>query len=283
MAVDLASRFPIEVVSADSRMAYRWMDVGTAKPDAHTLVRVPHHLVDVVDPDEPFPVVEWVAQARRAIRRIAARKRQPLLVGGTGLYFRALCDGLDVPPVPPDQELRAQLEARATRDGWQAVHGMLREVDPVSAARIEGRNVRRVIRAIEVTGATGRPFSDWQRRTPPPFASRWVGLDLPVHEHDQVIARRVKEQFDAGLVAEVRRLRERGFGAQLAPLQGLAYREAGQVIDGEIDVVEAATRYAAATRQYARRQRSWFRPDARIQWVDPGNASVDAVLAHFSG
>ena len=282
LAIDLAARAPIEIISADSRMVYRWMDIGTAKPDTATLRAVPHHLVDVVDPDEPFPVVEWVAQARRAIRRITARGRQPLIVGGTGLYFRALCDGLDIPPVPPDDVLRTDLEARAARDGWQAVHALLCEVDPVSATRIEGRNVRRVIRAIEVTRATGRPFSDWQRRTDPPFATRWAGLDLPVPILDAVIARRVREQFDAGLAAEVQRLRDRGFGATLPPLQGLAYREAAQLLDGEATRQEAIARYAASTRQYARRQRSWFRPDARIRWFDPRATAADEVLAHFA-
>ena len=282
LAIDLAARAPIEIVSADSRMVYRWMDIGTAKPDHATLRAVPHHLVDVVDPDEPFPVVAWVVLARRAIRRIAARGRQPLIVGGTGLYFRALMDGLDIPPVPPDDALRIELDALAARDGWQAVHALLREVDPVSAARIEGRNVRRVIRAIEVTRATGRPFSDWQRRTDPPFAARWAGLDMPVPNLDAAIARRVQEQFDAGLATEVQQLRDRGFGSTLPALQGLAYREARQLLDGEVTREEAVARYEASTRRYARRQRSWFRPDARIRWFDPRVTAASEVLAHFS-
>jgi tRNA dimethylallyltransferase len=281
LAIELAARAPIEVVSADSRMIYRWLDIGTAKPDGATLQRVPHHVVDVVDPDEPFTVVDWVALARRAIRRITARGRQPLIVGGTGLYFRALCDGLDIPPVAPNDRLRAELESLASRDGWQALQSILREVDPLSATRIEGRNVRRVIRAIEVSRATGRPFSDWQRRSEPPFAARWVGLDLPVPLADAVVAKRVQEQFDAGLVAEVQGLRDRGFAPSLAPLQGLAYREAAQLLDGEVSPEEAVRRYAASTRHYARRQRSWFRPDARIRWFDARTANVDDVLAHF--
>jgi tRNA dimethylallyltransferase len=242
---------------------------------------VPHHVVDVVDPDEPFTVVDWVGLAQRAIRRITARGRQPLIVGGTGLYFRALCDGLDIPPVAPNDRLRAELESLASRDGWQALQSILREVDPLSATRIEGRNVRRVIRAIEVSRATGRPFSDWQRRSEPPFAARWVGLDLPVPLADAVVAKRVQEQFDAGLVAEVQGLRDRGFAPSLAPLQGLAYREAAQLLDGEVSPEEAVRRYAASTRHYARRQRSWFRPDARIRWFDARTANVDDVLAHF--
>ena len=230
---------PIEIISADSRMVYRGMDIGTAKPDALTLRGVPHHLVDVVDPDEPFSVVDWVALARSAIHRIVARGHQPLIVGGTGLYFRALCDGLDIPPVPANQPLRAALEAQRAADGWQAVHALLAEIDPVSAGRIDGRNVRRVIRAIEVTRATGRPFSDWQRRTRPGFASRWVGFDLPTADLDIEIARRARAQFDAGLVAEVARLRSRGFPPNLAPLQGLAYREAAEVLDGKFSTEEA--------------------------------------------
>ena len=157
LALEVAALAPVEIISADSRMVYRWMDVGTAKPDAAALVRAPHHLIDVVDPDEPFPVVEWVARARDAIRRIAARGRQPLIVGGTGLYLRALCDGLEIPPVPPNEALRAELEALASSEGWEALHRTLQEVDPDGAARIDGRNVRRVVRAIEVTHVTGKP------------------------------------------------------------------------------------------------------------------------------
>lgn len=281
LALEVAALAPVEIISADSRMVYRWMDVGTAKPDAAALVRAPHHLIDVVDPDEPFPVVEWVARARDAIRRIAARGRQPLIVGGTGLYFRALCDGLEIPPVPPNEALRAELEALASSEGWEALHRTLQEVDPDGAARIDGRNVRRVVRAIEVTHVTGKPFSAWQTRSAPPFATRWLGLDLPVAELDTVIERRVREQFDAGLVAEVQRLRDRGFGRSLPPLTGLAYREAAQLLDGVVGPSEAIALYAASTRQYARRQRSWFRPDARIRWLDARLANAADALAHF--
>jgi tRNA dimethylallyltransferase len=202
-------------------------------------------------------------------------------VGGTGLYLRALCDGLEIPPVLPDRAMRASLEALAQNDGWQSVFSILAEADPLSAQRIEGRNVRRVIRAIEVTRATGRPFSEWQGRSEPPFATRWVGLDVPVPVLNAMISRRVREQFDGGLVAEVAKLRRRGFAPNLPPLQGLAYREAAQVLDGEVHADEAVIRYASSTRHYARRQRSWFRPNKRIRWVDPRQASVDDVLGHF--
>ncbi len=282
LAVELARIAPVEIISADSRMVYRWMDVGTAKPDEATRRFAAHHLVDVVDPDEAFPVVEWVARAKGAIRRVTARGKQPLLVGGTGLYLRALCDGLDFPPVAPDAPYRASLEARAARDGWQSLLADLQEVDPASAATIDPKNVRRVIRALEVWRATGRPFSSWQVRTPPPFDNRWAGLDLPVEVHDAQITERVAAQFEAGLLDEVASLRTRGFDPALAPLDGLAYREASQLLDGEVDRAEAIRRYAASTRQYARRQRSWFRPDQRIRWFDARDATAAGLLAHFT-
>ncbi|NBX48192.1 MAG: tRNA (adenosine(37)-N6)-dimethylallyltransferase MiaA [Chloroflexi bacterium] len=135
LSIAMANEAPIEVVSADSRMIYRWMDIGTAKPSVTERANVAHHLIDIADPDESFTVVDWVAQARAAIERIWARGRQPVVVGGTGLYFRALCDGLEIPPVPPDVGLRSVLEERAHREGWQALHAELESIDPVSASR----------------------------------------------------------------------------------------------------------------------------------------------------
>ena len=282
LSIAMANEAPIEVVSADSRMIYRWMDIGTAKPSATERSKVSHHLIDCADPDEPFTVVDWVARAGDAIERIWARGRQPLVVGGTGLYFRALCDGLEIPPVPPDEDLRSVLEERATREGWQALQADLRSIDPVSASRIEGRNVRRVIRAIEVTRATGRPFSAWQQRSTPPFEVSWAGLDLPRDVLDVTIDARASHQVEAGLRQEVHGLLDRGYSRTLPPMRGLAYREMVELIDGVTTPDEAVHRYQAVTRQYARRQQSWFRPDLRIRWFDPRTVDPREVVAHLA-
>ncbi len=282
VSIAMANEAPIEVVSADSRMIYRGMDIGTAKPSVSERARVAHHLIDIADPDEPFTVVDWVTRARAAMERIWARGRQPLIVGGTGLYFRALCDGLEIPPVPADEGLRSVLEERADREGWQALHAELQSMDPASASRIEGRNVRRVIRAIEVTKVTGRPFSAWQQRSAPPFEVAWAGLDLPRDVLDVTIDQRASGQVGAGLRHEVSGLLGRGYSRTLPPMRGLAYREMVDLIDGVTNLEEAIRRYQSVTRQYARRQKSWFRPDARIRWFDPRNLDPREVVAHLA-
>jgi tRNA dimethylallyltransferase len=278
LALALAERLPLEVVSADSRMVYRWMDVGTAKPSWDERQRVPHHLVDVVDPDEPYSTALFQQQALAAIARIHARGRRAALVGGTGLYVRAVCDGLQIPPVPPDEAFRTEMEARAARDGWQALRAELARVDLESAARIEARNVRRVIRALEVHRATGVPFSAWQQRRPPPFRTVFVGLDLPRETLYRRIDARVIEQVEAGLIEEVRLLAARGYDWSLTSMSGFGYREMGQYLRGEIDRQTAIERYQQATRHYARRQWTWFRPDRRIHWLDAASATPDQVM-----
>jgi tRNA dimethylallyltransferase len=278
LALALAERQPLEVVSADSRMVYRWMDVGTAKPSPDELRRVPHHLIDVVDPDEPYSVATYQAQALAAIARIHRRGRLPLLVGGTGLYVRAVCDGLQIPAVAPDPAFREALEQRAAREGSAVLQAELERVDPESAGRIDPKNVRRVIRALEVYRATGAPFSAWQRRDPPPFRTIFVGLNRPRPDLDAGIDARVHAQVDAGLVEEVRSLAARGYDSTLPSMGGFGYREIGQYLRGECDLATAIERYQQATRRYARRQLTWFRPDPRITWLDAGAATPEAVL-----
>jgi tRNA dimethylallyltransferase len=281
LSLALAGSVGAEVVSADSRMVYRWMDVGTAKPTAQERARVPHHLIDVVDPDEPYSVALYQQQALAAIERIHRRGRLPLLVGGTGLYVRAVCDGLRIPAVPPDEPYRRELEARAAREGWEALQAELARVDPASAARIDPRNVRRVIRALEVQRATGVPFSAWQARHPPPFRTVFVGLDLPRPVNYERIDRRVLEQVDAGLIDEVRSLVDRGYDSSLVSMSGFGYREVGEYLRGLRSRDEALARYQQATRNYARRQVTWFHPDGRIRWLDAAAATPEAVLAIF--
>jgi tRNA dimethylallyltransferase len=269
LALALAALLPVEVVSADSRMVYRWMDIGTAKPSPEERARVPHHLVDVADPDEVFTLAHFKRQALEAIGRIHRRGRLPLLTGGTGLYVRAVCDGLRIPAVEPDLQYRRDLEERAARDGWQVLQEALRAVDPQSAEQIEARNVRRVIRALEVHRATGVPFSAWQVRDPVPFETRYIGLDLPRDELNARIDARVLSQIEAGLLDEVRTLGERGYDSRYPSMAGFGYRELALHLRGELDRETATAGYQQATRQYARRQQTWFRADTRIRWFDP--------------
>ena len=279
LALALAERVPLEVVSADSRTVYRWMDIGTAKPTPEERHRVPHHLLDVVDPDEPYTLAVYQRQALAAIERIARRGRLPVLVGGAGLYVSAVCDGLSLPDVPPNPEFRAGLEALAAASGWQPLQEQLRQVDPESAARIEPRNVRRVIRALEVFHATGRKFSDWQ--TPAadwPIQATLIGLRLDRDTLNARIDARIQTWLSSGFVAEVRNLLERGYAPNLPSMSGLGYREIAAYLSGSLDAQAAQTQLQHATHQYAKRQMTWFGARAGITWFDAQSVSVDQVL-----
>jgi tRNA dimethylallyltransferase len=279
LALALAEHLPVEVVSADSRAVYRWMDIGTAKPSRDDRQRVPHHLLDVVDPDEPYTLALYQQQALAAIERIAARGRLPLLVGGAGLYVGAVCDGLAMPEVPPDLALRAQLEERAREAGWAALQSELARVDPDSARRIDPKNVRRVIRALEVTYATGRPFSSWQTPVAPPVDCVVLGLELPRPVLFERIDRRIDAWIDGGFVDEVRSLLARGYAPGLASMSGIGYREIAQFVQGTLGLDEAVAQFKQASRQYAKRQMTWFRRDQRIHWLDAANVTVEQALA----
>jgi tRNA dimethylallyltransferase len=279
LAMALADHLSLEVVSADSRAVYRWMDIGTAKPSPEERQRVPHHLIDVVDPDEPYSLALYQQQALAALARIEARGRRPLLVGGAGLYVSAVCDGLAMPDVPPDTAFRAAMEERARREGWQVLQTDLQHIDPASANRIDPKNVRRVIRALEVHHVTGKPFSAWQ--TPlaePPVECVLIGLNL---ERQTLFARldqRIDAWIEGGFVEEVRGLLERGYAPALPSMSGIGYREIAQVLRGEVDLPSAVAQVKHATHQYAKRQMTWFRRDPRIIWLDAATATPERLL-----
>jgi tRNA dimethylallyltransferase len=279
LAIGLADYLPIEVVSADSRAVYRWMDIGTAKPSPGQRQRVPHHLIDVVDPDEQYSLAVYQQQALAALGQIVDRGHTPLLVGGAGLYVSAVCDGLAMPDVPPDTTFRAAMEDRARVEGWQGLRADLERVDPESARRIDPKNVRRVIRALEVHHVTGKPFSAWQKPTPePPVECVLIGLNLERQTLFARLDRRVDEWIEAGFVDEVRGLLERGYSPALPSMSGIGYREIAQVLRGELDLPAAITRFKHATHQYAKRQMTWFRRDQRIVWLDAATAAPEQVL-----
>lgn len=294
LALALAERLrgerALEAVSADSRQIYRLMDIATAKPTPDERARLPHHLLDVVWPDESYTLAQYQADANTAIAAIAGRGALPLLVGGTGLYVRAVVDGLAIPAVAPAPELRAELEAEAAANGPEALHARLAALDPDSATRIGPRNARRLIRALEVTLLTGRPFSAQQGRRPTPYRPLLIGLNM---DRAALYARadaRIETMLAAGLVEETRALVARGYDWSLPAMSSLGYREIGASLRGELTLEAAAERFKLATHDYIRRQLTWFRSDARIHWLDaagvhrtplPTDALADAALAHI--
>jgi tRNA dimethylallyltransferase len=279
LALELADRLSIEVVSADSRTVYRGMDIGTAKPSLDERRRVPHHLIDVVDPDEAYSLALYQQHAMATIAGIVARGRLPLLVGGAGLYVSAVCEGLTLPEVAPDAGFRDALEERARVEGWQALLRDLEAVDPATAARIDPKNVRRVIRALEVFHATGRPFSAWQAPVEqPPCDCQILGLTLERRALDARLDRRIDAWVRGGFVDEVRGLLRRGYTSSLPSMSGLGYRDIAQFIQGELTLDAAVAQWKQATHQYARRQMTWFRRKPRIVWLDAATATVDQIL-----
>jgi tRNA dimethylallyltransferase len=289
----------VEIVSIDSMQVYRGMDVGTAKPTAAERAAVPHHLVDLVEPGEEFSVARFQAEARAAIAAIEARGRRALLAGGTGLYYQAIVDGFDLPG--EDRELRASLTARAEEPGGPAaLLAQLSELDPVAAARIAPGNTRRIVRALEVTLGTGKPFSSFG---PGVFASgddpeapgsarparlriAAVGVWLSREAVARRIEARIAAMVEGGLIDEVRRLAAAPGGLSRTAREGIGYKEVLDHLEGSVPTLEAALRRTAErTRQLARRQRMWFRRDRRIAWIGcDGNslAALPAVLATWN-
>lgn len=278
LSIELAEALGGEIVSADSRQIYRGMDIGTAKAAAGERGRVPHHLLDIVNPDQVLTLAEYQALAYRTIDEIAAAGRLPMLVGGTGQYVAAVLEGWRIPEVAPQEALRRELEAVAAGAGPQALHEQLSRLDPVAASRIDYRNVRRVIRALEVCLATGRPISELQRKEPPPYRVAQIGVTRPRPVLYERIDRRVDAMLHAGLVAEVAALADAGYGWELPAMTGLGYRQIGQYLRGEVTLDEAAALIKKGTRRFVQQQYNWFRAnDPAIHWIDPQDAPASHV------
>ncbi len=266
-----------EIVSADSRQLYRGMDIGTAKPTLEERAAAPHHLIDILDPDEPFSLAQYAALARDAIAAIHARGRVPLLVGGTPLYVNALVEGWRLPQAPPDPALRAALETEAARDGLGALERRLVAVDPVAAARGAG-NARRIIRALEVYEATGLPMSAQEGKEPPPYRPLQLGLTLARPALHARIDARVERMIAAGLVGEVRALLDRGYSPDLPALSGIGYAEIVAYLRGETTLAEAIERIKANTHRYVRHQETWLRRNRALERFDVADESWQARL-----
>ena len=278
LACELSERFPLDLVSVDSALVYRGMDIGTAKPDPATLARYPHALVDIRDPIQPYSAADFRADALPVMQRISARGRVPLLVGGTGLYFRALQQGLSELP-EADPATRARLAAEARQLGWPAMHARLARLDPAAASRIGRNDEQRLQRALEVIELAGRPLSELQRGGGTHFPWRVLKLALlPPDRH--VLHERIARRFDAmlaeGFLDEVRALRARGdLHADLPAIRAVGYRQAWHYLDGQTDAATFRDRAIFATRQLAKRQITWLRGDAGVRIFDPDRAGLD--------
>jgi tRNA dimethylallyltransferase len=267
LSLKLAERFPIEIVSADSRLFYRGLDIGTAKPMLEERQKAIHHLIDVTSANQPWGLADFRLAAREVIDTIHQHGKLPLLVGGTGQYMAAILEGWHPPPRPPSDTIRAELQALAKQHGALALHARLEAVDPVSAGRIDYRNVRRVIRALEIYELTGRPASELRGKQTPPYRILRIGLTLPRKQLYKRIDERLESMLDAGWVEEVKRLIEHGYDFQTPPFSAIGYRQLASYIRGEISIEQAKIEIKRLTRQFVRRQANWFKPnDPQIHW-----------------
>lgn len=288
LAIELAERSGGEVVSCDSQQVYLGMDIGTGKATAAERARVPHHLLDVLRPDEEMTAARFIALADAAIAAIAARGRTVIVCGGTGLYVRALLLGLFEGP-PADPALRAELDARAAAHGTAALWHDLAAVDPESAARIDPNDRKRLVRALEVQRGTGVPLSEHLRRhdhraVAPRYPHQLVGLAPPRERLYAVIDARVDAMLAAGLLDEVRALRAAGYAPPLRSQQAIGYAELHEHLAGRSDLSRAVELVKRNSRRYARRQLSWYRPDPAVRWADePGAVDVESLGRYLAG
>jgi len=276
-AIALAERAPVEIVSVDSALVYRGLDIGTAKPVRALRERLPHRLIDICEPVETYSAGRFVADALGWVRDIHARGRVPLLVGGTMLYLRALLRGLAVLPQAAP-ELRARIDARAAREGWPALHAELARLDPQAAGRIAPADAQRIQRALEVCYSTGRPISELQRATASPLAGWpvrvWVLAPPERARLHERLAQRFATMMAGGFVDEVRELRDRGdLSARHPSMRAVGYRQLWAHLEGEYALDEAVARGVAATRQLAKRQLTWLRGESSGTWLDPDGSS----------
>jgi tRNA dimethylallyltransferase len=289
LAIELRERFPVDIISVDSALVYRGMDIGTAKPDPATLRRAPHALIDIRDPSESYSAADFRADALAEMARITARGRVPLLTGGTMLYFRALSQGLAELP-SADPVVREAIEARARREGWKALHDRLAALDPESAARIHPNDPQRIQRALEVIELSGRRMSEMHDRQPrqglPYRVLRIVVCPQPRSVLHARIEQRFRHMLEQGFLDEVRALRARGdLHRDLPSMRCVGYRQAWNHLDGEIDCAEMCRQAIVATRQLAKRQLTWLRRESDALWYDPGmktaQESVIVQIAKF--
>ena len=285
LAIRLAQAFDGEIVSADSRQIYRHMDIGTAKPGQEELSLVPHHLINLVNPDQDFSLAQYQELACRAIVDINRRNKLPILAGGTGMYIWSVLEGWGIPQVPPDLEFRHSLEEKAIVAGKDKLYQELVEVDPVAAQRIDRHNVRRVIRALEVHKRTETPLSQLQYKQAPPFDTLIIGLTADRARLYHRIDSRVDEMIDRGLVAEVEKLMNMGYDFNLPAMSGIGYKQIGMFLNGKLTLATAIQQIKFETHRFVRHQYNWFQlKDERIDWFDiqsTTDSEITTLLAKF--
>lgn len=283
LAIQLAERLSGEIVSADSRLFYRGMDIGTAKPSHEDMARVPHHLIDIAAPDEMLSLAQFQEKARGIISEILERGKLPFLVGGTGQYIRAVTQGWSLPKVKPDEKLREVLEGIKEAKGTDWLHARLNQLDPAAAIKIDARNFRRTIRALEVIFKTGRKFSEQRLREDSLYHLITIGLTRPRVELYARADARIEAMFANGFVEEVKGLLAKGYTPSLPSMSAIGYRECARVAKGEWSTEQAKMEMRRATRLFVRRQANWFKEaDPQIQWFDPGhNQSLEQIEAYI--
>lgn len=277
LALHLAQWFSLEVVGADSRQVYRYMDIGTDKPSPSERASVPHHVIDVIEPDEDFSLAMYHRLAIEAVKAVQQKGKLPLLVGGSGLYVWSLVEGWRIPRVPPNQQLRRQLEARAEQESSHSLYHELQNIDPAAAAKINPSNTRRIIRALEIYHTTGQQPSQLQRKEVPSFPILIIGLTQERNELYRRIDRRVDKMIQKGLVEEVEQLFKRGYNPSLPSMSGIGYKQIGQFLRSELPLPLAIDKIKYETHRLARHQYTWFRlSDSRIHWLDVSEAEAKA-------
>jgi len=282
LSLQLAERLNGEIVSADSRLFYRGMDIGTAKPSLEERARVPHHLIDVADPDEVWSLAVFQGKATQIIAEIHAHGKLPFLVGGTGQYARAVTEGWVPPEANPDPRIRSVLENLAESRGVYWLHEGLSRIDPKAAEKIDARNVRRTFRALEVIFTTGKLFSDQRGQSDSPYYLLTVGLKRPREELYQRVDERIEAMFANGLLDEVKGLLAKGYSPELPPMSAIGYRECIQVINGQMSEEQAKVEMRRVTRIFVRRQGNWFKQDdPNIQWFEAGDKYLTDVIEDF--
>ncbi|SDC26848.1 MULTISPECIES: tRNA (adenosine(37)-N6)-dimethylallyltransferase MiaA [unclassified Candidatus Frackibacter] len=281
LSLTLAKRFNAEIISGDSMQVYKGMDVGTAKPTVEERNNIPHHMIDILPPEEEFSVAAFQARVDELIPKIINRNRLPMLVGGTGLYVKALIQGFIFPDMETDWKLRERLEAEAEEYGTEYVHNKLKAIDPPLAEKLHPNDLRRVIRGIEVykqTGKTSTHFKKEAKERPPRYRAIKIGLRREREELYDRINRRVDIMIEEGLIEEVKELYETGYDRDLQSMQGLGYKEIIGYLEGEYDLKEAIRLIKRDTRHFAKRQLTWFRKDKEIDWFDVDKMKFEDLI-----
>jgi tRNA dimethylallyltransferase len=280
IAIEVAKQVGGEIVSADSRLFYRGMDIGTAKPTPGERSSVPHHLIDVADPDETWSLTVFQNEASKVIREIHERGNIPLLVGGTGQYIQSVLEGWEVPAQKPDERMRLFLQGWGEELGYLELHRKLSLVDPTAAAFIQAQNMRRTIRALEVIFLTGKRFSDLRKKKSSPYSHLIVGLNMPRPELYSRIDARIETMFESGFVEEVKCLLKKNYSPELPTLSAIGYHEVIDYLRGNLTLDEAKRLMKRKTRQYVRQQANWFKErDPQTHWFNVGETTVDDIVS----